>query len=160
MNNYHKKLTLIKSEIPCESDISEKLIERLDELIDQYPDVAELWLERARWIQLAEAGEHYTLEDAFKSLQKALKIDSVSPEILEELGWFTYAVEDNALEAIPYFEQALALQKSDSAALGLAKSQIELGQFNEAEETLRSISNQNVDDIQNAWNELKVSKGS
>ena len=77
----------------------------------------DLWVKRGIYIQLLEKEPFIlTLADAKKSFQRAIKLNPKSVEAYIELGWFLYAVEDNAIAAEPYFRKAVKL---------LAKSQYE-----------------------------------
>lgn len=73
-------------------------------------DVPELVL-RGRCIQLASEGNALDLSDAEASFLEALTKDPVNVPALLELGWFYFAVEDDATRALPFFEKAALLSR-------------------------------------------------
>lgn len=93
-------------------------------------------------IQLAEYSHGYTLQDAREALFFALELDPENPEILMELGYFHYAVDDNPKEAIPFFEKAISNSRNiyRDSIVGAVNARLELGMKSEAKEVVRIFS--------------------
>lgn len=64
---------------------------------------------KARAIQLGSEESVYELEDAKDSLLDALGRERNYPVALTELGYFSWVVEDDAVEGLKYFDQAVAV---------------------------------------------------
>lgn len=80
-------------------------------VLDCYEETRELTSEmlvlKGRLIQLAEPGR-YELADAKKCFLKALEHDADNVKAMLELGWLTFSVFDDVVEARDYFNRALA----------------------------------------------------
>jgi tetratricopeptide (TPR) repeat protein len=83
-----------------------KALALVDRLLKQWPDNPLLLVKRAQLIQLQETEEGPSLEEAKASLERAVGLDEASPAPLIELGFFLFAVEDNAKAALPCFQKA------------------------------------------------------
>ena len=103
---------------------STPLAEIEDEL--QRQPSAELWILRGGdAIQLSD-GKFRNLQDAEASYHEALAVDPESADAYESLGYFTYAVKDDARGALPFFQRAIELGAGASAHDGLREALEEL----------------------------------
>ena len=84
-------------------------------------------------IQLSD-GNEYTLEDAQACLQKALLLDANCLGAYIELGYFHYAIRNDATQAITHFDEGYlrAKQLLLEIELGRAKTLIDLSRDAEA----------------------------
>ena len=80
-------------------------------------------------IQLAEDACGYSLDDAREALLTALEIDPENSEVLMELGYFYYAVDDNPKESFSFFEGAIKASRKifRDSIVGGANAKFELG---------------------------------
>lgn len=88
---------------------------RFDECLDEFSRIEQRRLllpnelvQRGRCIQLSSR-EEGSLEDAEEAFRRALDLDSEYVPALLELGWYHYAVEDDAATALGFFKRALAV---------------------------------------------------
>jgi tetratricopeptide (TPR) repeat protein len=65
---------------------------------------------RSRCLQLDEGGAEGLIE-AEQALKQALDIDDGDPEILNDLAFFYFAVEDDYRRAMPLFEKAVEISQ-------------------------------------------------
>lgn len=121
--------------------------ERFDEALDKLIELGEmielspyLLVLKGKHILLSDKGP-YELADARKAFEAALDIQEDCVEALLELGWFHYAVEDNAAEAKPFFEKALAVSKGQTTEIveGFAKCLCEIAGKDKALEFIGDI---------------------
>lgn len=64
---------------------------------------------KGQCLQLSPKGGAKELEAAESSFNAALSTDPEYVPALLELGWFYYAVEDDAKRALPFFDRAIAV---------------------------------------------------
>ena len=64
---------------------------------------------KGRYIQMGSGAVISDYREALPAFREALDIDDVFVPALLELGWFYYAVENNAKMALPFFDKALAV---------------------------------------------------
>jgi tetratricopeptide (TPR) repeat protein len=79
-------------------------------------------------IQLGPDDGSLELKDAEASFLEALRIEPLYAPALLQLGWYYFAVEDDAKRALPYFEQAEEICQSQlsSAKDGASQCREEL----------------------------------
>jgi tetratricopeptide (TPR) repeat protein len=114
----------IRAEIRSAGRARPEILGRIDAALEQKPTAA-LWILRGDAIQLSEENTH-RLEDAEQSYFRAIDLDPASHEAYEALGYFHYAVMDDAANAKTFFERAIALGGSESAKEGLRDAIAEL----------------------------------
>jgi tetratricopeptide (TPR) repeat protein len=108
-------------------------------LMELWPDHPRLLVLRAELIQLQGDEEGLpTLDDAKNDLKRAVALDPFSADALIELGYFLYAVEDDAKAAAKYFEKVvhLCVEQFTQALVGHAEALSELGQETKAASSL------------------------
>jgi tetratricopeptide (TPR) repeat protein len=86
-----------------------KALALVDRLLTEWPDNPLLLVKRGQLIQLQESEDGPGLEEARAMLERAAELDEESPLPLIELGFFLFAVEDNAAAAAECFKKAEAL---------------------------------------------------
>lgn len=86
---------------------------------------AELWILRGDAIQLSD-GEDYELDDAEASYRNAIQLDPDCAAAYESLGYFTYAVLDDARASLQFFQKAISLGAGPSAQQGLQDAEDEI----------------------------------
>ncbi len=104
-------------------------------LLDLSPGNPTLLVLRAQLTQLQEDDSFGpSLHNVLKDLKLAATLDQYSPTPLIELGYFTYAIQDDAEKASRYFQKAIGLCREllTEALIGQAKSYYELGQDSDA----------------------------
>ncbi len=107
----------------------------VDRLLELSPNNPYLLVQRGELIQLQNGDEELpTLEDAKAALVSAVALDPDSPNALIELGYFVYAIEDDAKTAAKHFEKAVKLSADlfAQALVGHAEALSELGQETKA----------------------------
>ncbi|CAN5795925.1 hypothetical protein BH23PLA1_BH23PLA1_44320 [soil metagenome] len=110
-------------------------LEEVIRLLDLSPGNPVLLVLRAQLTQLQEDDSASpSLFDVTKDLKLATNLDQNSPIPLIELGYFTFAVQDDAGKASRYFQKAIGLCREllTEALIGQAKSYYELGQDSDA----------------------------
>ena len=90
---------------------------RFDECLEEFARVERQRLllpnelvQKGRCVQLSDS-EEGSLQDAEEAFRRALDLDSDYVPALLELGWYYYAVEDDAPTALGFFKRALAVIK-------------------------------------------------
>jgi tetratricopeptide (TPR) repeat protein len=106
---------------------------RVEELLRAWPDNPHLLLLRSTLIQLGDESSP-PLEEARAAIERGIALDPDNPIAHLELGWFKYAIEDNAKQSVRHFEAAIDLAQRllRDALTGKAKALAELGQREEA----------------------------
>jgi tetratricopeptide (TPR) repeat protein len=97
------------------------------------PLTVDEFLLRGRSIQLSSETSPYELEDAEKSYLSALELDSENVEARLELGWYYFAVQDDAQRALQYFQAAIVVANRQLAEGLDGKQQCE-SEIQEAEQ--------------------------
>ncbi len=115
----------IWSKVRSHQTSADEALERLDRLRATASEDAKFWLLRGCLIQLADLTE-LSLDEARVSFERAAVLAPESPEPLEELGHFWFAVEDDAAKAVDYFRQALALGAGEETEAALSQALAEL----------------------------------
>ncbi len=113
----------------------DRAIAEADRMLGEWPDNPHLLVLWAHLVELQETEEGPpTLEDAKAAYQRAVELDSESPEPLIEFGHYLYALDDDAAAAEKMFSRAIRLCKSllTEALVGKAKALDELGRKTEA----------------------------
>ena len=109
---------------------------KLDRLIESSPANAPLLIMRAQLIQLQESPDEAnpSYDDALAALKLATALDAQSPVALIELGYFLYALADDAKAASKSFRKAIPVCRDllREALLGQAKALAELDREAEA----------------------------
>lgn len=119
----------IRNKIPTTEDVSSTLLAEIEDELQRQPS-AELWILRGDAIQLSD-GNFRNLPDAEASYHEALAVDPESADAYESLGYFTYAVKDDARGALPFFQRAIELGAGASAHDGLREALEELAESDE-----------------------------
>lgn len=117
----------VRDAIARDGHASEEMLRRIEEELLVRPS-AELWILRGDAIQLMDALT-YSLEEAEASYRKAAELAPTSPAPYESLGWFTYAVMDDARGSLEFFRKAVELGAGESALEGLHGVQEEIRNF-------------------------------
>jgi tetratricopeptide (TPR) repeat protein len=145
ISGYEGKLEEVQS-LMSRAKFAEAL-QRLDELLQQWPDQPALLVLHGELIQLQnETG--LELEEAAAAFKRATKLDPRNADAWLELGQFQYAVKDNAKTAEKTFAQAIAVASETlvAALIGRAGALEELGRKREAFDCLHAArSLQNAD---------------
>ena len=89
----------------------QKALTLVNRLLQEWPDNPLLLVKKAHLIQLQVSTEGPDLEEAQAALERAAELDEASPLPLIELGFFHFAVQDDAQTALTYFEKAEELSK-------------------------------------------------
>jgi tetratricopeptide (TPR) repeat protein len=118
----------------------DRALAEVERLIRDRPDNAQLLVIRSQLIRLQgdEDGTR-TLDDARDDLEAAATLDEQSPIPLIELGYFRYAIDDDAKAALTPLRRATARcrQLLRESLFGQAGALEELGRAAEAEDCLR-----------------------
>jgi tetratricopeptide (TPR) repeat protein len=77
---------------------------------------------KGRCIQLGPDDGEWDLKDSEEAFKKALAIEPDYLPALTELGFFYYAIEDDSVQALPFFRRAVEIARLDltEAATGMA----------------------------------------
>jgi hypothetical protein len=108
-------------------------------LLGEWPDNPRLLVMRAMLTQLQDDVDGIpTLVDVKADLTRASGLDDPSPDPLIELGYYSFAVEDDARKATRYFDKAvhLSVDLLTQALVGQAEALSELGQEAQASRCL------------------------
>jgi tetratricopeptide (TPR) repeat protein len=99
-----------------------KTLDLINQAIEQRILYPEILILKANCLQISDKGKE-TLEDIQRIYEQALTIDENYCNALIELGYFNYAVMDNAKLGKNYFNKALTLLKSklNETIVGLGK---------------------------------------
>lgn len=142
MTNYDssealKKISTLMKEKSFDLAIGEYKILKHEQLTPS------LLIMKSTAIQLAEDSQGYTLDDAKEALLSALALDPENPETLMELGYFCYAVEDNTLESISFFDDAAKNSRKIflNSIIGGINARLELGLKSEAKRAMHMYTN-------------------
>jgi tetratricopeptide (TPR) repeat protein len=117
----------------------DRALSQVERLLEEWPDNPRLLVMRAELTQLQENVEGTpTLEDAKSDLIRAAGLDEDSPDPLIELGYFLFAVQDDAKTASRCFDKAvhLCVDLLTQALVGHAQALSELGQEAKASASL------------------------
>jgi hypothetical protein len=114
----------IRAEIQRAGRASPEILRRIDAALEQNPTAA-LWILRGDAIQLSDQNT-YSVADAEQSYRHAIDLDPASYEAYESLGYFHFAVMDDAATAKIFFERSIALGGGESANEGLRDALAEL----------------------------------
>ncbi|MEA2161985.1 MAG: hypothetical protein QOK37_112 [Thermoanaerobaculia bacterium] len=117
-------LETIRSAVRRRENVTPETLKEIDAALDSDPSAA-LWILRGDAIQLSN-GDSYDLADVEQSYQRGIELAPSLPEPYESLGYFYFAVMDDAAKAKPYFEHAIALGGGESAASGLQEAVAEI----------------------------------
>jgi hypothetical protein len=115
----------IRTEIRKRERATAEILVAIDTAIAQSPNNSELWLLRGDAIQLSD-DVNIPFTEVDRSYKRAAEIDGSCAEAYESLGYFWFAVMDDAASAIPFFERAVALGAGPSAQDGLRQAKTEL----------------------------------
>jgi tetratricopeptide (TPR) repeat protein len=107
-----------------------EIFARIENAIREEPNNPELWVLRGDAIQLSDELTN-PLSEVERSYRKATEIDPTFAEAYESLGYFWFAVMDDAVKAKPFFEQAIRLGAGVSAQNGLAEAVAEIEERSE-----------------------------
>jgi tetratricopeptide (TPR) repeat protein len=112
----------------------EAALGEVDRLLSEWPDNPQLLVMRADLIQLQERTDGPPLEDAKAAYRRAAELEGKFPAALVDLGYFLYAVEDDAKAANKTFDKAIVACRRllVEALLGRAKTLHEMGRVSEA----------------------------
>jgi tetratricopeptide (TPR) repeat protein len=118
----------------------------------------QLFVLKAECIQLLRGENKYSLEDVENALLAAVTEDCGYADAHIELGWFYYAVLDDAERALPFFQQAFELAKPQitAASMGIAKCLSEIKSPEQAINYLDHLQVIDAEDIQEAYNDIKA----
>jgi tetratricopeptide (TPR) repeat protein len=107
----------------------EEVLARVDELESQGAMNPSLLVYKSMCIRLIDENPKYPLEDAKSSLYKALEFDIEYVDALTELGWYYLNVEDDAKQAMVYFQQAANVSRAQfvESVGGVARCMAEIG---------------------------------
>jgi cytochrome c-type biogenesis protein CcmH/NrfG len=97
------------------------VLKRIESAIADNPESSHLWVLLGDAVQLSDTVE-YRLEDAERCYQRAGELAPSSPTPQLELGYFYYAVMNDAAKAVPFFQRAVALGGGAEADEGLAEA--------------------------------------
>jgi hypothetical protein len=114
----------IRSEIRRVGKATPEILRWIEAALEESAS-ADLWILLGDAIQLSE-GDTHTLVDVERSYQRAVELDPSSPKPHESLGYFHYAVMDDAATAKTFFERAIALGGGESSSEGLRDAMAEL----------------------------------
>jgi len=100
-------------------------LELLETIPKQYM-TSDMWVKRGIYMQLGDGTDTYSLADAKESFKRAIALNPNNVEAMIELGYFLYAVEDNAIDAKRHFRKAVnLLSKLNNEALSGIKKCVE-----------------------------------
>lgn len=114
-------------------------LSEVEHLLSEYPDHPQLLTMRAALIQLQHDEEGTpTLEDAKDDLLKVVELDEASPSAWIDLGYFVYAVENDAKASVKHFQKAVQLSRRllKDALIGQAEALAELDEEAKAQRCL------------------------
>jgi len=83
-----------------------KALALVDRLLDEWPDNPLLLIKRAQLIQLQEDERGPSLEEARALLERAADLNEECPLAATELGFFLFAVRDDAAAALDWFKKS------------------------------------------------------
>ena len=90
-----------------------EIVELIETIPKQYM-TSDMWVLRGVYMQMGDGTAPYTLEDIKESFKCAIALNPYNADAIAELGWFMYAIEDNAVGAEPYFRKAVKLLAKDN----------------------------------------------
>jgi tetratricopeptide (TPR) repeat protein len=123
------------------------LIEKAEQERLLHPEVLVL---KGCCIQLEDGETAYNLSDAKRAFEQALEIDEEFAPAIIELAWFYLNTLDDAIQAAPFFERAVRLNKLllTEAIIGMAKCLLETKTKDIAMKYLEESINGSLDLIQ------------
>jgi len=133
------KKGVVKARKLWQAEKHSQALAEVDRLLADWPQNPQLLVMRADLIRLQDRAEGVPgLDEAKENLELAATLDDESPAALIELGYFCYAIEDDAGKAAEHFQEAvgLARQLLKDALLGRAKA---LGELNRNTEALACL---------------------
>lgn len=113
-----------------------------EKLLAKHPYFVPVLVLRARAIQLLEDDSRYPrLEDAKRSLVLATRIDPTAVNALNELAFYTFAVEDDSETALALFDRSISigLKYVREAYLGRIKALVDLGKADRYRKSMREV---------------------
>ncbi|HPR64437.1 MAG TPA: hypothetical protein PK014_09475 [Thermoanaerobaculia bacterium] len=96
----------ISVEVPLEA------IRLIDIAVQKHPESASLWQQRAHLILLGPEETPYSLDEALNCYLRALELDPMNVEVVEDIAHFHSAVMDNEIEAQKWFEKSKQMRKN------------------------------------------------
>jgi tetratricopeptide (TPR) repeat protein len=101
----------LKTLWPRESDASPEAISCADEAVNSFPSSARLWNIRGCIIQLGSENCPHTLEEALRSLRRAVELDPQFADAWEDIGHYYDLVLDDEEAAHEFLDKAQKLRK-------------------------------------------------
>jgi hypothetical protein len=123
-------------ELRAKNSPTAKDLERLEAMVTEYPECAELWNCYGDMIQLSD-GE-YPVGQALDCYRRSIEADSSFAEGYESIGYFLDVYNDDFAGAAEHFRRAIQLGAGDDSWIGLARVLAQMGQANEGLELLKS----------------------
>ncbi len=119
----------------------DRALAEVERLLETRHDNSQLLVMRSQLIRLQDREDKDatpTLDDAKADLELAVELDEQSPVALLEMGYFLYAIEDDAKAASQYFQKAIVecQQLLREALLGQAGALEEQGRESAARDCL------------------------
>jgi Tfp pilus assembly protein PilF len=114
----------IRRKIADAAGTSPAVLEEIDHELRQRPS-ASLWVLRGDALQLSDGGAT-ALDEAERSYREALHLDAMFADAYEALGYFIFAVRDDAAASTAYFRRALELGAGQSALEALQEAEAEI----------------------------------
>ena len=117
----------------------DKALVEVDRLVKENVGNSQLLVMRSQLIRLQDdENDTPSLEDAKADLIRAAELDDQSPVPLIEMGYFLYAIDDDAKAASAQFKKSITLCKEllREALVGQAGALEELGKYSEAKDCL------------------------
>ena len=114
----------IREQIAANGKATPEILRAIEGALAERPDDPNLWVLRGDAIQLSD-GDGYELADAERSYREAIRRAPQHAAAHTELGYYYFAVMDDAARALPWFRRAVDLGGGDSAAKGLKAAEAE-----------------------------------
>ena len=99
-----------------------------DQSIHAFPDSAKLWVMRGDLIQLGDDDSNYSLEEALKSYETALRIDPAFADAHESIGYYFDVIDEDLERSEAAFAAAIAHGAGVNSYFGLARVLAERGE--------------------------------
>ncbi|MFQ5873858.1 MAG: hypothetical protein ACE5JL_08660, partial [Dehalococcoidia bacterium] len=116
------------------------LVARADNLLRSHPYSVQLLVLKAQALQLLEDVDTPTpLTEAKRLLALAVTLDPKAVDALNELAFYTFAVEDQTKKALDLFERAMrtSLESFKEAQIGKIQCLLDLDRWSDCERALR-----------------------